>query len=314
MENLNQLSNEIRDIEGEFKKKIEPYRTDLWKFCYRLTGSPWDAEDLVQETLLKSLSVLSKLFQPVETKAYLFKIATNHWIDLTRKRKDPQLPLDEFVVMENSSEFDFLLYENLELLIQELTPTQYVTLILSEGFGYRAKEIAKIIGSSEGAVHTGLSRTRGILRSNREKVKTQNYVNQVEPSKVMETLLDGFRQKSPLLIASVLDENITMDIVHSGVELGIDEVKRNSLKDWKEIVDGQHILEPLYIELWGRPVIIELEKKADGEFYLSNVHYFEVEQEKVINWKFYCFSYDLMQVVASTLNVKLNAAYFYHIF
>ncbi|MFS0674835.1 sigma-70 family RNA polymerase sigma factor [Ornithinibacillus sp. 179-J 7C1 HS] len=314
MKDLNQLSDEIRNIEREYKKKIEPFRTDLWRYCYRLTGSPWDAEDLVQETLIKSLSILAKLFQPVDTKAYLFKIATNQWIDQNRKRKVQQLPLKEFFVEEDKSKFDYLLYENLELLIQELSPIQYVSLILADGFGYKAKEIASIVGSTEGAIFTGLSRSRNMLKKNNGISPNPSHANQIKTNEVIDTLLDGFRKKDPELIASLLDDHVTMDIVHSGLEIGIDEVKRNSLKDWKEIVDGQHIIEPMYIELWGRQVLIELEKKANGDLYLSNVHDVEFYEDKIVNWKFYCFSYDLMKLVANALGVKLNAAYFYHIF
>jgi RNA polymerase sigma factor (sigma-70 family) len=314
MDNISQLGDGLRNIESEFKKKIEPHRTDLWKYCYRLTGSPWDAEDLVQETLLKSLSVLSKLFQPVETKAYLFKIATNHWIDYLRKKKAPELPIKEYVLHENSSEFDYLLYENLEVLVQQLTPSHYVALILSEGFGFRAQEIAKIIGTSEGAIYTGISRARGILKAKKEKPVLPKYVNSIEASNVMDKLLTGFRNKDPMLIASVLDENITVDIVHSGIEFGVDEAKRNSLKDWKEIADKQHLIEVMYVELWGKPVIIELERKFDNKLYLNNVHDMEIIRDKVISWKFYCFSYDLMKIVATTLNVGLNASNFYHVF
>ncbi|WP_042144376.1 RNA polymerase sigma factor [Paucisalibacillus sp. EB02] len=314
MENLNQIGDELRKIEREFKKKIEPHRSDLWRYCYRLTGSPWDTEDLVQETLLKSLSVLAKLFQPVETKAYLFRIATNQWIDHIRKNRITQLPLKEFVLQENSSEFDYMLYENLEILVQQLTPMQYVALILSDGFGFKAQDVARIIGSSEGAIYTGLSRARSVLKNNRKKISLPNSIHPIEANKAMDRLIAGFRNKDPMLIASMLDDNITVDIIHSGVELGVNEAKRNSLKDWKEIVDKQHLLEVMYIELWGKPVIIEMERKSDNYLYLNNVHYMELHQDKVIHWKFYCFSYDFMKLVAATLDVRLNAANFYHIF
>lgn len=315
MEDLSQIGKEIRDVERKYKKEIEPYRTELWSYCYRLTGSPWDAEDLVQETLLKSLSVLGKLFQPVETKAYLFRIATNHWIDQLRRTQITQLPLKEFIIQEKASEFEYMVYENLEVLVQELSPIQYVALILSEGFGFKAQEVSQIIGTSEGAIHTGLSRARSILRKNRASNSIQpNYVGNLEADKVIEKLLEGFHNKDPDVIASLLDKHITVDIIHSGIEHGIEEVKRNSLKDWEEIADGQLQIETRYISLWGRPTIVELERKSDGHLYLSNVHFVEVEAGRVIMWRMYCFSYDLMKLAAESLHVKLNAAYFYHIF
>jgi len=137
VDNLNGLSDDLRKIESEFKKKIEPYRTELWKYCFKLTRSPWDAEDLVQETLLKSLSVLAKLFQPVNTKAYLFKIATNLWVDNARRQKNTILPLNELLVNDKKSTEDFLLMENLDLLVNHLTPNQYVALILTDALQFK---------------------------------------------------------------------------------------------------------------------------------------------------------------------------------
>ncbi|WP_026693350.1 sigma factor [Peribacillus kribbensis] len=72
--NLSFLGEDLRRIEKEYKEKIEPYRKDLWYYCYRLTNSPWDAEDLVQETLLKSLSMLSKVFQELNSTINLLSI------------------------------------------------------------------------------------------------------------------------------------------------------------------------------------------------------------------------------------------------
>ncbi|WP_432767210.1 RNA polymerase sigma factor [Rossellomorea marisflavi] len=51
---LESLGSPLRDLEREFKEKIEPYRSDLWRYCRTLTRSPWDAEDLVQDTLLRA--------------------------------------------------------------------------------------------------------------------------------------------------------------------------------------------------------------------------------------------------------------------
>ena len=50
-EDLESLGSPLRDLEREFKEKIEPYRSSLWRYCRTLTRSPWDAEDLVQDTL-----------------------------------------------------------------------------------------------------------------------------------------------------------------------------------------------------------------------------------------------------------------------
>lgn len=65
---------------------IEAHRPALYHYCRRLTGDPFDAEDLHQETVLRAFSKLSERFEPVaHPKAYLFRMATNLWIDWQRR-------------------------------------------------------------------------------------------------------------------------------------------------------------------------------------------------------------------------------------
>ncbi|MEK3981626.1 RNA polymerase sigma factor [Psychrobacillus sp. FSL K6-2836] len=316
-DNLNHLSDGIRQIESQFKEKVEPFRSDLWRYCYRLTGSPWDAEDLVQDTMLKSLSILAKLYQPVKTKSYLFRIATNLWIDQLRKGNGRfTLSNYELLIEDKTTQNDFLVMENLELLIQQLTPIQYVSLLLADVFLFKGKEIAEILNSSESAVHTNLSRARSTLKQKEKGTikERSSYIRELKPSETFKVMLKGLRNKDPNLIISVLDDNIVTDITHSSLEIGLEELKKNSLRDWKEVVDNQNVIVPHYIELWGRPVIVELEKKEDAQLYLNNIYFLEASNTKITYWKYYCFSWDLMNYAAAELNVKLNAKYFYHIF
>jgi RNA polymerase sigma factor (sigma-70 family) len=314
-DNLHALGNEIREIEQRFKREIEPFRSELWRYCHKLTGSPWDAEDLVQDTLLKSLGMLAKMHQPVHTKAYIFRIATNLWIDKKRRGRHKEQPLTEELQQDEAAAFDFQLIDNLDYLIEHLTPVQYVTLILTEVFQFKAKEAAGIIGTSENAVYTNLSRARAVLRKIGDiPDPVKMHPADLSSNGPLTVLLEGFRAKDPERIASILSENVIVDITHAGVELGLEETKKNSLKDWKQIIDGQNEIVAEYKELWGRPVVVECEKKADGSLYLSNIHYMEVYGDEITYWKFYCFSWDLMKLAADDLGVRLNAAYFYHIY
>jgi RNA polymerase sigma factor (sigma-70 family) len=122
---------EINNLEKRFKKEIEPYRSLLWKYCYRLTGSPWDAEDLVQDTLLKSLALLSKVFQELNVKSYLFKIATNIWIDQQRKNRIAYSDSYPVEILESGSEKQLEILPVLDYLARQLSPKQFVCLLLT---------------------------------------------------------------------------------------------------------------------------------------------------------------------------------------
>lgn len=70
-----------RDLRSEFNQMIKDFKMDLWNYCRYITGSPWDGEDLFQETMLKAFGGLYQRFHPDNPKSYLYRIATNTWID-----------------------------------------------------------------------------------------------------------------------------------------------------------------------------------------------------------------------------------------
>ncbi|MGD6854352.1 sigma-70 family RNA polymerase sigma factor [Bacillus infantis] len=313
---LHTISTEIKNLEKRFKQEIEPYRTLLWKYCYRLTGSPWDAEDLVQDTLLKSLAMLSKVFQELNVKSYLFKIATNTWIDQQRKNRIAYTDSYPVEILESDSEKELEILPALDYLARQLSPKQFVCLLLTDVFLFTAKETAVIISLSPGAVYANVQRARDLLKVSERQQNRRVMKGPASPithDKTISTLLEGFRRKDPDMIASLLDENLLTDITHAGVEFGKRETEGNSLKDWAEVVSRQQGVEAAVAMLWGRQVILEFALKS-GEKLLQNIHFMELENDKIVYWKYYCFSWDLMNAAAKELDVKLGAEYFYHIF
>jgi RNA polymerase sigma-70 factor (ECF subfamily) len=64
-----------------------PLRPDLHRYCLRLTGHLWDAEDLAQETMLRAFATLGSVHHSIQSpRAYLLRVATNTWIDALRRR------------------------------------------------------------------------------------------------------------------------------------------------------------------------------------------------------------------------------------
>ena len=71
----------------QFLEALDPIRPDLYRYCRRLTGNIWDAEDLVQETLLRAFSHLSQVLYSIENpRAYILRVASHLWIDTVRRR------------------------------------------------------------------------------------------------------------------------------------------------------------------------------------------------------------------------------------
>src|SRR5437879_5902967 len=82
----------LREAWFRFLDTIEPIRPALYRYCRQVTGDIWNAEDLLQDTLLKGFGaigrgeVTSKSARVKSPRAYLFRIATNLWVDLVRRR------------------------------------------------------------------------------------------------------------------------------------------------------------------------------------------------------------------------------------
>ncbi|HET7577729.1 MAG TPA: RNA polymerase sigma factor [Bacillales bacterium] len=145
-----------------FSHAIQPYLTDLKHYCRSLMNSSWDGEDLMQETLAKAYQSWLKKQKPI-SKAYLFRIASNTWIDGYRKRKpDEDLNQDLSHLTEKQSGDG--LYEAMGILLHELSPKQRLAILLTEGFGYTSREAAEMIKTSEGAVKAALHRARKKLK------------------------------------------------------------------------------------------------------------------------------------------------------
>src|SRR6185295_1939066 len=69
-----------------FLEIYEPLRPELYRYCRHLTRSPWDAEDLAQDVLARAFVTLGKLgAAPPNPRAWLFRVASNAWIDQQRR-------------------------------------------------------------------------------------------------------------------------------------------------------------------------------------------------------------------------------------
>lgn len=148
------------DMNEEFELAIQPYMHDLRKYCLSLTNTKWDGEDLLQETLVKTYE--SWLKPPKQmAKAYLYRIASNTWIDNHRKRKvteDMNYDLSK-IKSEDGPAADSLT-PVINALLNRLTSKQRVIVLCMLGFGYTAKDTADLLSVTEGSIKAALHRAR----------------------------------------------------------------------------------------------------------------------------------------------------------
>ncbi len=138
---------------------MEAHGDRLFRLCFVLLGSSADAEDAVQETLLKYLQS-APIFETAEhEKAWLLRVAANHCRDVYRRRtRHPQTSLEELDLAAPGT-------ESRELLDALMTlPEKFrVVLVLHYVEGYRVEEVAKIIGRTPSAVKMRLQKGRRLL-------------------------------------------------------------------------------------------------------------------------------------------------------
>jgi RNA polymerase sigma-70 factor (TIGR02960 family) len=161
--------------EAAFTALAERYRRRLHVHCYRMVGSFDEAEDLVQETLLRAWRRRDTLERDEWFRAWLYKIATNACLDHIKAKGRrvatlesfhdlpwlqpyPDRLLDEEIIARETIELTFL------AVIQLLPPRQRAVLVLRDVLDWAAEQVAEVLELSVAAVNSALQRARATVR------------------------------------------------------------------------------------------------------------------------------------------------------
>jgi RNA polymerase sigma-70 factor (ECF subfamily) len=174
---------------------LERHRRELTAYCYRMLGSPFEAEDAVQDTFLRAWRALERFEERASLRSWLYRIATNVCLDMlagSQRRARPMdlgparapdgpigeiLPEvtwiepvpDERVLPEGDPAAVAQSRETIRLAfvaaLQHLPPRQRAVLILCEVLHWRAAEVAELLDTSAAAVNSALQRARATLEA-----------------------------------------------------------------------------------------------------------------------------------------------------
>ncbi len=168
------LQRACRGDRKAFGKLTEPYRRELIAYCYRLTGTLTEAEDMVQEAFLRAFRGLDSFEGRASLRAWLYRIAHNLCLNHVQRRPPVWQSLEEVGetgmrdrapdAAEAGQE-----RENVRLgfvaLVQSLPPRQRAALVLRDVLGWSAEETARILETTVPAVKNALARARQTLAS-----------------------------------------------------------------------------------------------------------------------------------------------------
>lgn len=159
-----------REKEGGdwFSQTVHPYAAAMRRFCISLTGSAWDGEDLFQIVMEKTYRAwLNNPSRPI-TKAFLYRIISNAWIDRHRKRSVNEKMKESFENVADhatTEKIDEQLAQAMQQLIDRLRPKQRLIFLMLAGWGLTPAEAADATGESEGNIRVIYHRARKLLRN-----------------------------------------------------------------------------------------------------------------------------------------------------
>lgn len=163
-----------------FEEGVMPHLAEIRAYCFYLASSKWDGEDLYQDVILKTYHYYERRGPIKSTRAFLYKVAKNLWVDKYRRRHGyVMVPMNDdtcsFYYDTDTGSIRVLM----EWLADRLSKREFQMFMLSEMFEYSDQEIAVLLDCTVPAVKCVLHRTRQhlLVTANRNKrCKKQKYL------------------------------------------------------------------------------------------------------------------------------------------
>ena len=233
----------------DFQQLVEAHQVELHAHCYRMLGSLHDADDALQETLLRVWRALPRFRGESSPRTWLYRIATNVCLDVIARRPKRVLPMDygpstpleaiesdrtlsttpwiepypdRALGVADGPESPEARYERREALelafiaaLQHLPPSQRSALILCDVLGFSAKEAAESLGTTVASVNGALRRARSTLDRRLPTETQQTTYRALGDRKLRETarrLTDAFERGQIATILAMLAEDATFEM------------------------------------------------------------------------------------------------------
>jgi RNA polymerase sigma-70 factor (ECF subfamily) len=223
------------------EEELDAHRPALLGHCYRMLGSPFEAEDAVQESMLRAWRGLSRFEERSDVSTWLYRIATNVCLDMLKGRQRRAVPMDfgpaQAPVAENlrtrpdatwvepipgalvaeADPADTVVASESIILafiaaLQQLPPRQRAVLILSEVLRWKASEVAELLETSVASVNSALQRARTTLQARGVRRDDVTPSTQVADPEMLRRYVDAFQRYDLEALTAVIHEDATMSM------------------------------------------------------------------------------------------------------
>jgi RNA polymerase sigma-70 factor, ECF subfamily len=228
-------------VEGAAFAELEGYRRELTAYCYRMLGSPFEAEDAVQDTLLRAWRARERFEGRSSLRSWLYRIATNVCLDMHGSSQRRARPMDLGPARAHDGPIGDILpevtwiepipegrvvpegdpaavaesRESIRLAfvaaLQHLPPRQRAALILCEVLHWRAAEVAELLETSVPAINSALQRARATLSHSDLQDAGRGALSE-EDRELLARYVDAFERYDMDALTTLIHEDATQSM------------------------------------------------------------------------------------------------------
>jgi RNA polymerase sigma-70 factor (ECF subfamily) len=225
----------------ELDAQLEQHRSELTAYCYRMLGSPFEAEDAVQETFLRAWRSYDRFEGRAALRSWLYRIATNVCLDMLNGRERRARPMDlgpasepeagnlntlpeatwiqpapeSLVGPEGDPAEVAATRETIRLAfvaaLQHLPPRQRAVLILCEVLRWKASEVAELLDTTVASVNSALQRARATLEASDVSAGASPAVS-ADDEELLARYVEAFERYDMEALTSVIHEDATQSM------------------------------------------------------------------------------------------------------
>ena len=238
---MQESSLTARPAADALESQLEQHRAELTAYCYRMLGSPFEAEDAVQETFIRAWRGFDRFEGRAALRSWLYRIATNVCLDMLNGRERRARPMDlgparapetanlntlpeatwiepvpdRLVTADGDPAEVAVMRETIRLAfvaaLQHLPARQRAVLILCEVFRWRAAEVAELLETSVASVNSALQRARATLEAADVAASAAEPLDEADRT-LLERYVEAFERYDMEALTSVIREDATQSM------------------------------------------------------------------------------------------------------